>query len=157
MRSLLLAICLLFAANAPLNAHIYQKGAVTVVHPWARATNGSAPNGAAYLTLTIKGGANDRLIEVQSPVAEKTEMYTRVIEQGSMSMHSVHQVRISPERPVAFEPGGLHFLLSGLKAPLKKGDRFPLTLTFERAGPLEVQVFIEDAFTFKPPPGKGHR
>ena len=157
MRSLLLALCLLLVASTPLYAHIYQKGALTVVHPWARATNGSAPNGAAYLTLTIEDGVIDRLVEVQSPVAERAEMYTRAIGQGTMLMPRVHQVQISAEQPAVFEPGGLHILLSGLRAPLKKGDRFPMTLIFERAGRIEVHVHIEDAFTFKPPPGEGHR
>ena len=38
---------------------------------------------------------------------------------------------------------GHHVMLMGLKAPLKQGESFPLTLTFERAGSVEVMVSVE--------------
>ena len=51
----------------------------------------------------------------------------------------------------ALEPGGLHVMLIGLKAPLKEGDKFPLTLTFAKAGKVDVEVIVE-----KPGAATGH-
>jgi hypothetical protein len=45
---------------------------------------------------------------------------------------------------VELKPGGYHVMLMELKQPLKNGDRFPLTLTFEKAGKIEVSVWAED-------------
>ena len=40
--------------------------------------------------------------------------------------------------------GGTHLLLlPGLRAPLAAGDRFPVTLRFERAGEQVVEVWVE--------------
>ncbi len=43
---------------------------------------------------------------------------------------------------IAFAPGGYHIMLTGLKAPLKTGDSFPLTLTFAGAGEVKVDVKV---------------
>jgi hypothetical protein len=41
-------------------------------------------------------------------------------------------------------PGeGYHFMLIGLKKPLNAGDKFPLTLNFEKAGRIEVSVTVQ--------------
>jgi copper(I)-binding protein len=34
-------------------------------------------------------------------------------------------------------------MLIGLKQPLKDGDRFPMTLRFEKAGEREVMVWVQ--------------
>jgi copper(I)-binding protein len=44
---------------------------------------------------------------------------------------------------VTLAPGGYHLMLMGLKAPLRAGDTFPLTLQFEHAPPLTVTVAVE--------------
>ncbi len=44
---------------------------------------------------------------------------------------------------VALQPGGLHVMLLDLKQPLAVGEKIPLTLTFERAGTIEVTVNVE--------------
>ena len=52
-------------------------------------------------------------------------------------------VALDPGKPVTFAPGGYHVMLMGLKAPLKVGDSFPLTLTFEHAHPVTVNATVE--------------
>ena len=36
-------------------------------------------------------------------------------------------------------------MLEDIKQPLKKGDKFPMTLYFERAGQVKVEVLVQDA------------
>lgn len=121
-------------------------------HAWARATAGNAKNGAAYVTI-VETGPADRLLGVSTPVAETAGVHETINEGGVMKMRAAGPLPLEPGMPLAMMPGGKHIMLMGLKAPLKAGDRFPLTLTFEHAPPVTVTVTVEgvgaDA-TFKP-------
>ena len=44
---------------------------------------------------------------------------------------------------VVLEPGGYHIMLMGLAHALEEGSSFPLTLTFEKAGSLEIDVPVQ--------------
>ena len=107
--------------------------------PWARATAGRAETGAAYLRL-VGAERDDRLLAASSPVAETVELHTHLDEDGVMRMRPVPAIAVPAAGMVELKPGGLHIMLIGLKGPLKEGRRFPLTLIFERAGPVETEV-----------------
>jgi hypothetical protein len=142
-RSWLLAM--LCAALLPLaaTAHEFKAGDLLIGHPWARASAGPAANGAAYLTLTNNGKDSDRLVAVASPVADKAELHVHLVEDGVMKMRSLDGIDVPPGAPIELQPSGLHIMLLGLKAPLKEGDSFPLTLTFQKAGAVTVSVLVE--------------
>jgi copper(I)-binding protein len=59
-------------------------------------------------------------------------------------MRAIAAAEVKPGGKLELKPGGYHLMLFDLRQPLKKGDRFPLTLTFARAGTLEVSVVVED-------------
>lgn len=59
-----------------------------------------------------------------------------------MKMQPVKAVEVSPGKPTVMKPGGLHVMLMGLKSPLKEGTVFPLILTFEKVGVIEVRVMV---------------
>ena len=66
--------------------------------------------------------------------------------QGVMRMREIDGIALAPNARVAMRPGsGMHLMLMGLKAPLKEGARFPMTLEFERAGKVEVEVVVQRA------------
>lgn len=112
---------------------------VAVEKPWARATAGQAANGAVYLTLVGQENG-DRLVSAASPVAEMVELHTHIEEDGIMRMRPVGSIAVPARGTAELKPGGLHIMLIGLKAPLKEGRRFPLTLIFERAGRIEAEI-----------------
>jgi periplasmic copper chaperone A len=114
-----------------------------VQHAWARATAG--PTGVAYLRILNKGATPDSLMSVKTPVAEKAELHETKMENGVMTMRSIGPVAIAPGQAVVFKPGADHVMLVGLKHPLKQGESFPLTLSFEKAGNLQVMVRVERA------------
>lgn len=116
---------------------------VEVKEPWARATAGAAATGAAYVTLTNTGTANDRLVSASTPVAGKAELHTMTMEGDVMRMRQVHGIDVNPGASVELKPGGLHIMLMELKSPLKEGEKFPLILTFEKAGSETVDVEIK--------------
>ncbi len=144
MKKLLLAA---LVATLPLAAaaHETRAGALTVNHPWSRLLPPSAPNGAAYFELANRGPEADRLLGAATPRANKAELHTHVHDNGVMRMREVEGgVAVPAGQTVRFAPGGLHVMLMGLNAPLAKGERFPLTLRFEKAGEVKVEVVVED-------------
>ncbi len=119
-------------------------GELRVERPWARASaTEGAKAGAAYFTLVNLGAEADRLIGVATPLARKAGLHNIVMDQGVMKMVPVAAIEISPGEPAVLRPGGLHVMLMGLKAPLIEGESFPLTLTFENAGSIEIEVMIQ--------------
>lgn len=134
----------LLAVSAPAFAHEYTQGPIHIGHPWARATAPSAPNGAAYLSLNTTGPA-DALVSAASPVAKKVELHTHLHENGVMKMRPVENIPVAPGAPAKLQPGGLHIMLLGLEKPLTAGTKFPLTLTFQQAGTITVDVQVEAA------------
>jgi copper(I)-binding protein len=117
---------------------------VTVTHPWARATPGASTTGAAYLTVTASGTA-DRLLGVSTPAAGMAELHQSANDNGVMTMRPVAALALEPGKPVTLAPGGYHVMLMDLRQPLKPGDHFPLTLTFEHASPVTVLVEVGQA------------
>jgi len=138
-RLVLVAALSLFAATA---ANAQTSGDITVQSAWARATPPGADTGALYLTLTNKGAADDRLTGVDTPVADMAMLHVDRMENGVMKMRELKSVDIAPGKSAVLKPGGMHVMLMGLKHPLKRGDRFSVTLTFAHAPPLTAQVEV---------------
>ena len=122
------------------SAALAQSGQLEVGNAWARATPGKAENGAAY--LTIQSPTADRLVSASSPVAKKAELHISSMEGMVMKMRPLAALDIPAGKPVTLSPGGTHVMLLGLNQPLREGQSFPLTLTFEKAGPKEVTVAV---------------
>lgn len=123
---------------------------VTVTGAWARAGAPTAKAGAAFLTLNNGGDAPDRLISARTPVADKAELHTHIMDNGVMKMREVDAIDVAPGAPVTLKPGGLHVMLLGLKQPLTEGSRFPVTLTFDKAGAVTVEVTVQGAAAMAP-------
>ena len=132
----------LLVGAATTSADDYKVGDISISHPWARASAGMAKAGASYITITNNGTQVDRLIKAVTPVAKRASLHTHMVEGDIMRMRSVKAVEVSPGEPTVMKPGGLHVMLMGLKSPLKEGASFPLTLTFEKAGVIEVRVKV---------------
>jgi copper(I)-binding protein len=151
MRARLSAILML-----TLLAPVAQAADVVVEQPWARATPGRAPTGAAYLVLVNQGRESDRLVGAATPVAGKAELHGQGDGAGGhaghvMEMRPLAEIEIKPGQRVVLRPNAMHVMLVGLKEPLKEGGRFPLTLRFARAGTLTVDVPVTKAGAMGPP------
>ena len=139
-----LSLAALLACAMPSFAHEYKAGELTIDHPWARELPPNAPAGAAFFTVR-NAGAADRLIGASTPQAQKSELHTHTHADGMMKMQQVQAVDIPAKGEARFQPGGNHVMLFGMSKPLKAGEQFPLTLEFEKAGKVEVQVKVEGA------------
>ncbi|XSC45695.1 copper chaperone PCu(A)C [Bradyrhizobium sp. RDT10] len=94
------------------------------------------------MTLINNGKARDSLLSATTPVAEKVQFHSTSEERGVSHMREMHAIEFAPGARVTFSPGGMHIMVVGLKQPLKEGQTFPLSLTFEKAGKVDVTVSI---------------
>ncbi len=124
------------------DAGMAKVGDVMIHDGWARASIGSAPNSAAYMTLMTKGSETDKLLSASSPAAETVELHTHLMEDGIAKMRPVEAIEIAPGEATVLEPGNLHVMLMGLKGKLEEGAAMPLTLTFEKAGEITLDLPI---------------
>lgn len=141
MRSLVAAVSLAVITCLPFD--VAHAEGVVVSDGWVRASIGAASNSAAYMKLTTEGETGDRLIAVETPVAQRAELHNHIMEDGIARMRAVDVIDVGPEEPVTLEPGGLHIMLMGLKEKLELGATLPLTLSFEKAGDMDVDLPIQ--------------
>ena len=139
-------------ALAALSTAAVAKVPVLHVSGWARATVPAQTGSVAYLTIRNSGSAADRLLAVSTSAAANASLHNTDMSGGVMRMRPAGPVNVAAGRMVQMKSGGLHIMLTGLKAPLKSGQQLPLTLTFQRAGTLRVSVPI----SMRAPDG-GHR
>ena len=128
----------------PLAARDYKVGALEISQPWTRATPPTAPTGGGFLTVTNKGTTPDRLVAVRSPASDKVEVHEMKMDGNVMRMREVEKgLEIPAGATVTLKPGGFHIMFMGLKAPFAKDTKVPLTLVFEKAGSLDVELAVE--------------
>ena len=118
-------------------------GALHVDHAFAPAMPPGARTGAVYLAIENHGTQPDRLLGARSPRAVGVELHSMSEHAGVMRMRAVASIPVPPGQTVRFAPGGLHLMLVDPKPALKEGERVPLTLRFERAGSVNVDVVVE--------------
>ena len=112
-----------------------------VVQPWARVTPGSH-TGAVYFTLHNGGAQPDRLMSGATPLARRAEMHSSIEENGVMRMEKIDAVEVNAGGSVPFQPSGMHVMLIGLDPSAAPGKTMPVTLHFEHAGDIQVNVPI---------------
>jgi len=148
-----LALAALVAILAlPAFALDYKLGAIEIGHPWSRATPPTAESGGGFLAITNTGTTPDRLIAVKSPAADKVEIHEMKMDGNIMRMREVEKgIEIPPGATVELKPGGFHVMFMGLRAPFAKDAKVPLTLVFEKAGSIDVELMVQ-AMGAQPPP-----
>ncbi|MEJ2119486.1 MAG: copper chaperone PCu(A)C [Alphaproteobacteria bacterium] len=113
---------------------------IVVEQAWARASVTS--NGAAYVSVRNTGKTTDQLIGVRTSVAKRAELHTHLMDNGIMRMRPLKAIEVTPGAPAVMRPGGDHIMLMGLTHKLKRGERFPITLRFAKAGEITVTVTV---------------
>jgi copper(I)-binding protein len=135
---------LLSAVAVPAFGHDYKLGALEISHPWTRATPPTARTGGGFLTIANKGAVPDRLIAARSTTSDKAEIHEVRMEGNVMRMRELEKgLEIPAGTTVMLKPGGYHIMFIGLRAPLAKDAKVPVTLVFEKAGSLDVVLDVE--------------
>lgn len=136
----LLLFALMLLAGISLAA---PRGGLRVERAWARATPPMATVAAAYLVVINDSGTPDRLLRIDSAIAQSVGMHQSYNEGGMMRMRPIEGGAVVPAHgQLSFAPGGNHLMLIGPAHPLVAGETFEATLVFERAGPRKVRFEV---------------
>jgi copper(I)-binding protein len=118
-------------------------GDIEITTAFARATLPNAPVAGGYLTITNKGKTDDRLVAASSPVAGKDELHEMTMQDDVMKMQALPDgIAVPAGETVTLSPGGMHIMFMQLQHPFVEGETVPVTLKFEQAGSVTVQLSI---------------
>jgi copper(I)-binding protein len=131
-------------SSTALGAHEYRTDSLRIDHPFARATPPGARTGVVFFIVANAGNVTDRLLRASTPIAAGVVLHQTTFEDGVMKMRAVPSVEVRPGGRLELKPNGYHLMLLDLKQPLKLGEKFPLTLTFQRGGAILLSVLVED-------------
>lgn len=125
------------------SSHAQTAGSITIESPFSRATPGGAQVGSGYMTIINKGSVADRLVAASSPASGKVEIHEMIMDGNVMKMREIPGgLPVDAGKTVSLAPNGYHLMLIDLKAPLKQGGKVPVTLTFEKAGKIDVTLDV---------------
>jgi copper(I)-binding protein len=132
-------------------AAVAAKNNIGVTSAWTRATGNNATSADLFLQISSDKDA-DRLLDVEVAAAGSVELGDSAAQKTS----PLAAIEIPAGGMVEFAPGGRYFKLNGLKAPLKEGDSFLITLRFDKAGTesAAVRILAPNATAFPPLTGR---
>lgn len=118
---------------------------VSILDPYARVATPNAASGAAFMQIRNHEDSDDRLIGVESDVAQRVELHTHhEDDDGVMRMMQVEEgIAIPAGGWHGLERGGDHVMFMGLNRSLSHGDRVDITLIFENAGEVSVTIPVD--------------
>lgn len=137
-----LTAAMLLAAALPAAA---MAGAISIEDPYARSSRPNAPTGAAFMVIVNSGEEDDRLIAVSSDIAERVELHTHIMDaNGVARMVEVEDGMVIPAGGShQLRRGGDHVMFMGLTRSLENGDTVTVTMTFEDAGDIVVEIPVD--------------
>lgn len=125
-------------------AHEYSHGKVRVDHPWSRPTPPGTPTGVGYLVIVNHSKKEITLTAAETPRAGQVSIHESLMKDGVMRMQPVKGgLKIPAGGRVELKPHGYHLMLEQLKEPLKEGERIPLSLNFDGAESMKVELLVE--------------
>ena len=146
VKTLALAAAARVVATAA-QAHSHKLKKLEIVHPWCIETNDTAKPVVVFMTIKNAGSKPDRLLRAAASIAGK--------DRAARGARPTRKACVIASIPVGrgevnLKRGGPHILLTGVKKQLGAYDSFLMTLTFERAGKVEVEVMVEEASVLAP-------
>ena len=116
-------------------------GDLTIEGYWVKAMLPGQPVAGGFLKLTNKGDADDKLISATSPKSARVELHEMLMKGDVMEMRAIEGgIAIPAGATVELAPGGLHVMFFDVTETFKDGDMVAVTLTFEKAGTVELLV-----------------
>lgn len=130
-----------------VSAHGFRAGDMVLDHPYATPSLPGTQTAMLYLrNLRNTGSQPERLLGARTPIASAVEIHQMSLgSDGVMRMRAVDALPLPPgvDVPLRHGPDAIwHLMLQGLRQPLRAGERFPVTLKFERAGEQTIEVWV---------------
>jgi hypothetical protein len=135
----LIAAC---GGNAP-DGGAGSVGDIQISNAWVRPSPGGGTTTAFYMTIDNTGTEEDRLLAAGSPSCAEAELHESTQQDGVMQMRPLPDGIVLPGgTSVVLGPAGLHVMCLGVGDELQSGQTAPLTLRFERAGPITIDAAV---------------
>ncbi|MBU1336911.1 MAG: copper chaperone PCu(A)C [Alphaproteobacteria bacterium] len=156
MHKLILAGALAMFSTATL-AHDFTSGSIYIDHPMIQEAPPNAPVLGGYVTIHNNGDTADRLLAIESPVADKVELHQSVVTDGIARMQPmVSGLEVPAGEIVWLGDNGTHAMFVKPDRRYRAGDEIPATLVFEKAGRVDVTFKVEERSTVEGPGHEGH-
>jgi copper(I)-binding protein len=159
LRLLRAALAAAILVVTPAFAHngVVHLGPINISLPFTRATLPNAPVAGGFLTIENTGTEPDRLVSATSDIAGETQIHEMAMQGDVMKMRQLADgLEIPAGETVVLAPGGFHIMFMGLKQALVEGEAITVTLTFEKAGTVDVVLPIEAAAADAPTAEHAH-
>lgn len=152
-----LAALLAFSASAFAHDGTTHLGPINISQPLSRATLPNAPVGGGFMTIENTGAEADRLVSITSPASPDVQIHEMAMQGDVMKMRKLADgLEIGAGETVTLAPGGLHLMFMGITQRFVEGETVPVTLTFEKAGTVELELPVLGAAADVPADHAGH-
>jgi len=126
------------------HAHEVKIGDLEIIHPWSRQPLPAAKVGAGFFVIANEGKTDDRLIKATATVSDNVQIHEMAMEDGVMKMKELTEGLVIPAgETIELKPGSFHIMFMDLKERPVEGTAFEGTLTFEKAGTVNVTYEVE--------------
>lgn len=123
-----------------------EHGDLVISGYWTRATLPNQRVGAGYMTIVNEGDNDDRLVAITSPVTERGEIHEMALDNDVMTMRRLDDgLAVPAGGSVSLEPGGYHLMFQDLEEAFTEGEHVSVTLSFERAGNVTIDLPVHPA------------
>lgn len=129
------------ASDAPLKV-----GSLEISGGTIKAMLPGAKVGGGGFTIKNEGSEDDVLLSAESPMAGRVELHEMTMQNDIMKMRKLDDgIAIPAGETVELKSGGLHLMFMDVAKPFKEGDSVPVTLTFQKAGKIELMLPVGNA------------
>jgi periplasmic copper chaperone A len=126
-------------------AHETKLGDLVISHPWSRTSPMKANVSAGFMKITNNGTTDDRLVKATSDIAPVVQLHDMKMDGDVMKMFEVDGGIVIPAgQTVELKPKSLHVMFMQVAKQPEMGTSFKATLTFEKAGTVEVEFEVTD-------------
>ncbi|MFM2112470.1 MAG: hypothetical protein RLZZ271_1130 [Pseudomonadota bacterium] len=150
-------LTLIALAAAPM---LVAAQALQAENAWIRATVAGQQGTGGFMTLKSKEGVTLTGASVDAAIGS-AELHEMAMVGDVMKMRAIDKLAVPAGKPLELKPGGYHLMLVGLKAPLAKGAKVPVTFTYKDAkgvaGKLELSIPVDSVAPGKAAAGQGHQ
>ena len=121
-------------------------GSIRLTAGFVKAMLPGQPVGGGYVTIENAGSGDDKLVAASSPAAGEVELHEMAMVNDVMKMRRLEGGIVLPAgKTTELKPGGYHMMFQKVKEPFKEGGKVPVTLTFEKAGKVEITLPVTSA------------
>lgn len=117
---------------------------IRIDHPRAAAVADATKPGAVFMTIVNIGAEDDRLTAIETPAAGMAQIHSTKMSKKKMRMRRKAGLPLKAGESLELKHGDLHVMLMQLAGPLAAGTTVPITLVFEKAGAVALDVPVMD-------------